>query len=111
MTIVGSILIALLALFVDFILGCLEKEKRFNKKGSILVVTLIIFSFYVSMFLNKQQETIHIATKPMTEQYILGEMMDILIEQDTNLNVEITLGVGGGTSNIQPGMENAEFDI
>ncbi len=47
----------------------------------------------------------------MTEQYILGEMMDILIEQDTNLNVEITQGVGGGTSNIQPGMESAEFDI
>ena len=35
----------------------------------------------------------------------------ILIEQDTNLNVEITQGVGGGTSNIQPGMESAEFDI
>lgn len=111
MTIVGSILIALLALFVDFILSCLEKKKRFNKKGSILVVILIILSLFVSMLLNKQEETIHIATKPMTEQYILGEMMDILIEQDTNLNVEITQGVGGGTSNIQPGMENAEFDI
>lgn len=111
MTMIGSILIALLALFVDFILGCLEKKKRFNKKGSILVVILIILSLFVSLFLNKQQETIHIATKPMTEQYILGEMMDILIEQDTNLNVEITQGVGGGTSNIQPGMESAEFDI
>ena len=111
MTIIGSILIALLALIVDFILGCLEKKKRFNKKGSILVVILIILSLFVSLFLNKQQETIHIATKPMTEQYILGEMMDILIEQDTNLNVEITQGVGGGTSNIQPGMESAEFDI
>lgn len=106
MTMIGSILIALLALCVDFVLSCLEK-----KKGSILVVVLIIFSLFVSMFLNKQQETIHIATKPMTEQYILGEMMDILIEQDTNLNVEITQGVGGGTSNIQPGMESAEFDI
>ena len=47
----------------------------------------------------------------MTEQYVLGEMLDILIEQDTDLNVEITQGVGGGTSNIQPAMENGEFDL
>ncbi len=47
----------------------------------------------------------------MTEQYILGEMLDILIEKNTGLNVEITQGVGGGTSNIQPAMENGEFDI
>lgn len=110
MTIIGSILIALLALFVDFILGCLEKKKRFNKKGWIVIV-FVVLSLFVSMFITKPQETIHIATKPMTEQYILGEMMDILIEQDMNLNVEITQGVGGGTSNIQPGMESAEFDI
>ncbi len=31
----------------------------------------------------------------MTEQYILGEMLDILIEKNTGLNVEITQGVGG----------------
>ncbi len=30
----------------------------------------------------------------MTEQYILGEMLDILIEQDTDLKVELTQGVG-----------------
>ena len=37
--------------------------------------------------------------------------MDILIEQDTDLNVELTQGVGGGTSNIKPAMESGEFDI
>ena len=47
----------------------------------------------------------------MSEQYILGEMLDILIEENTDLNVEITQGVGGGTSNIQPAMEQGEFDI
>lgn len=56
-------------------------------------------------------DTIHIATKPMTEQYVLGEMLDLLIEQDTDLNVELTQGVGGGTSNIQPAMESGEFDL
>lgn len=58
-----------------------------------------------------KKETIQIATKPMTEQYILGEMLHILIEQDTDLEAEVTQGVGGGTSNIQPAMEKGEFDI
>ena len=44
--------------------------------------------------------TINMATKPMTEQYILGSMMKTLIEQDTDLTVHVTTGVGGGTSNI-----------
>ena len=38
-------------------------------------------------------------------------MLDILIEQDTDLEVELTQGVGGGTSNIQPAMESGEFDV
>ena len=53
---------------------------------------------------------VRIATKPMTEQYILGEMLGLLIEQ-AGYDVEITKGVGGGTSNIQPAMEAGEFDL
>ena len=55
-------------------------------------------------------EPVRIATKPMTEQYILGEMLGLLIEQ-AGYDVEITKGVGGGTSNIQPAMEAGEFDL
>ena len=51
-----------------------------------------------------------IATKPMTEQYILGEMLGLLIEQ-AGYEVEITKGVGGGTSNIHPAMESGSFDL
>ena len=54
---------------------------------------------------------ISIATKPMTEQYILGEMLDLLIERDTDLTVELTQGVGGGTANIEPGIESGDFDL
>ena len=53
---------------------------------------------------------VRIATKPMTEQYILGEMLGLLIE-DAGYEVEITKGIGGGTSNIQPAMENGDFDL
>ena len=59
----------------------------------------------------KSGEPIQIATKPMTEQYILGEMLKALIEKDTDYSAEITKGIGGGTSNIHPAMEKGEFDL
>ena len=55
--------------------------------------------------------TLKIATKPMVEQYILGEMLGLLIEHETGAQVEITKGIGGGTSNIQPAMVAGEFDL
>lgn len=121
MTITGSLLIALLALIFDFILGLVEhklkirKKKRFSKPLKISIaacVFLILISFITTtIFHSAKNKTIHIATKPMTEQYIIGEMLAILIEENTNLNVELTQGVGGGTSNIQPAILSGEFDI
>ena len=54
---------------------------------------------------------VRIATKPMTEQYILGEMLKLVIEEETGYEVEITKGIAGGTSNIHPAMEKGEFDL
>lgn len=119
MTMAGSLLIALLALATDFLLGFMEKRigkrsvkaKKANRVMAIAAL-LICLCVIVGMLLPvNRRDTLHIATKPMTEQYVLGEMLDILIEQDTDLNVELTQGVGGGTSNIQPAMESGEFDI
>ncbi len=64
----------------------------------------------------KQEEAapaapLKIATKPMTEQYILGEMLKLLIEAKTDYTCEITKGIGGGTSNIMPAMKSGEFDL
>lgn len=119
MTMAGSLLIALLALVMDVVLGFIEKRMsrrsvKARKTNKIMAVTAVILCLFIAggVFLNtRQKDTIHIATKPMTEQYILGEMLDILIEQDTGLNVELTQGVGGGTSNIQPAMESGKFDL
>ena len=58
-----------------------------------------------------QGGTVHMATKSMTEQFILASMMKTLIEQDTDLTVKLTEGVGGGTMNIQPAMVKGEFDF
>ena len=118
MTMAGSLLIALLALVMDFLLGLAERhmkrgrrKKKRNYGVPITAVLLCLLLLCLSLSLVSQPATLHIATKPMTEQYILGEMLDILIEQDTDLQVEITQGVGGGTSNIQPAMESGEFDL
>lgn len=56
-------------------------------------------------------DPIQIATKPMTEQYILGEMLALVIESETGYKTEITKGIGGGTNNIHPGMESGQFDL
>lgn len=70
----------------------------------------MIFGAYFSLN-SKKDKTINIATKPMTEGYILGQMLTELIEQDTDLKVNITNGVGGGTSNIHPAIVKGEFDL
>ena len=118
MTFLGSLLIALLALIFDFILGIIEKrltnhkrtKYKVNFKLIILVLFIIIFGAYFSLN-SKKDKTINIATKPMTEGYILGQMLTELIEQDTDLKVNMTTGVGGGTSNIHPAIVKGEFDL
>ena len=117
MTLCGSLLIALLALLMDGLLGFLEKQSKKRKKSHKkhparwVLIGLICIGLCVGLFWPKEKDTIHVATKPMTEQYILGEMIKVLIEQDIDLQVELTQGVGGGTSNIQPAMESGEFDL
>ena len=118
MTFLGSLLIAILALIFDFILGIIEKrltnhkrtKYKVNFKLIILGLFIIIFGAYFSLN-SKKDKTINIATKPMTEGYILGQMLTELIEQDTDLKVNMTTGVGGGTSNIHPAMLKGEFDL
>ncbi len=118
MTFLGSLLIAILALVFDFILGLIEKrltnykriKYKINPKLIILGLFIVIFGAYFSLN-SKKNKTINIATKPMTEGYILGQMLTELIEQDTDLKVNITNGVGGGTSNIHPAIVKGKFDL
>ena len=118
LTFLGSLLIAILALIFDFILGLIEKrltnhkrvKYKINPKLIILGLFIVIFGAYFSLN-SKKDKTINIATKPMTEGYILGQMLTELIEQDTDLKVNITNGVGGGTSNIHPAIVKGEFDL
>ena len=70
-----------------------------------------LLSLLISQGCKPKGDTIRIATKPVTEQFILGEMLRLLIEENTDLSVKITKGIGGGTSNIHPAMLEGEFDL
>lgn len=129
MTVAGSLLIALIALIVDFVLSHFEKKvsnmvngyrrevykngsKKYNFKTKVVIsitIILIIFVILVSSF-SKEKKLI-IASKPMTEQYILTEIISQLIEDKTDIDVEIKKGIGGGTANIHPALVSGEFDL
>lgn len=85
--------------------------KGFKKVTAIILTIAMILAFAGCGGDSAETEPIKIATKPMTEQYILGEMLKLLIEEKTEYTVEITKGVGGGTSNIHPAMEKGDFDL
>ncbi len=83
---------------------------------AVLLAALMVFTFAgcggtTSADNKENKEPIEIATKQMTEQYILGELLKALIEEKTDYEVNVTKGIQGGTSNIQPAMENGEFDL
>ncbi len=82
------------------------KIKTFTAFMAVMVTMTVLLTGC-----SKNSGTIKIATKPMTEQFILSEMLSLLIKDNTNLNVEITKGIGGGTSNIHPAIVKGDFDL
>lgn len=121
---VGSISVALLALVADLIIGFLErliKNRKFRDSRyrrmviagvAILIITpLLLIAFKQQRDKIPGSDEIVVATKPTSEQYILGEIISQLIEFHTDLAVKRVFGIGGGTSNIQPGMISGEIDI
>lgn len=115
----GSLLIALLALIVDGILSLLGKfisGRHIQKMASRKIVLISMFVIFAiipvfGLYQSKKMNRIEIASKPTSEGYILAELVGGLIERDTNLSVNITHGVGGGTANIHPAIVNGEFDM
>ncbi|MBK5246656.1 MAG: glycine/betaine ABC transporter substrate-binding protein [Peptostreptococcaceae bacterium] len=83
---------------------------KYLRRMSILLVFVLLISL-IGCSGKGETKTIKIATKPMTEQFILGEMIALLIEADTDITVEMTKGVGGGTSNIHPAIIKGDFDL
>ena len=84
------------------------KKNKFKIITKAIMILFIVVSFYGC---SSKENVIKIATKPMSEQFILGEMLGILIEEKTDLDVEITKGIAGGTGNIHPALIKGDFDM
>ncbi|BDF59232.1 hypothetical protein CE91St36_20490 [Christensenellaceae bacterium] len=82
-----------------------------KKMIALVMAVCILGVFALTGCAGGGDNTIKIATKPMTEQFILSEMLAALIEKDTDLEVEITKGIAGGTGNIHPAIVKGEFDL
>ena len=82
----------------------MRKKCLWSLVGLLIVALLAACS-------SKEARTIRIASKPMAEQFILAEMLGLLIERHSNLKVDIKKGIGGGTANIHPALLKGEFDL
>ena len=129
--VIGSLLIAILAIILDYLLNIMEKKafrkvngyhepkaKQVKKTALILgtaLAAILVFTVFAKNFVSKpgagEKKTITIATKPSAEQLILGEMASILIEENTKIHVEKKFSIGGGTSNIHPAMVKGDVDM
>ncbi len=113
MTLAGSVLIALMAFTADLLLGAAEKAIKKKKYLPLKIASAAAVFLFAALFFTAgdRDGVIKIASKPMTEQFIISEMLKMLIEENTGLKAEITKGIGGGTGNIHPAMLKGEFDM
>ena len=81
---------------------------KYVKRG---ITLLLLAGMILGICACGKKESIKIASKPMTEQYILTEIIAQLIEEETDYEIEITKGIGGGTTNIHPALVKGEFDL
>lgn len=120
----GALPIALLALFFDYGISRFEKRLRRRKAKSSLFRTqkyfFIVIIMSISVFLgytffkfiinDRKDNTIVIASKNFTEQYILAEIMAQLIEQKTSLKVIRKFNLGT-TDIVHQAMLRGEVDL
>ncbi|WP_027377974.1 ABC transporter permease/substrate-binding protein [Kaistella palustris] len=123
----GSLGISLFAILGDQWIGQFEKNESLlrviSKNANRTQKNRIIFSslfvlictfaaiFYQNPFSSNNSKTITVASKPTSEQFILGEIISQTIENNTDIKVIRKFGIGGGTTNIHPAMLSGDLDI
>ena len=89
-----------------------QMDKRPGRRNiALLLVMLLIIVSMAAGCASQDSKKVVIASKPMPEQYVLAEMLGLLIEAETDIAVELNQGIGGGTSNIHPAMERGDIDM
>ena len=125
MIVTGSLLISVFAIVGDRFVGVFENRlvrivsKNAPKKQklkvyinlALLLVVLVVAMANTQPFSSNNKDSVTVASKPTGEQFILGEIMAQLIENETDLQVIRKFGIGGGTTNIHPALLNGEVDM
>ncbi|MCG9791005.1 ABC transporter permease/substrate-binding protein [Flavobacterium algicola] len=125
MIVAGSLGVSLMAILSDQWVGVFEnrlvrvvsnnaskREKRIVYLNMVvLFVVLFAAAVYTWPSQSNKSNTITVASKPTSEQFILGEIIAQLIENETDIKVIRKFGIGGGTTNIHPAMTNGELDL
>ncbi|MEC5156272.1 ABC transporter permease/substrate-binding protein [Chryseobacterium sp. MP_3.2] len=123
----GSLGISLFAILGDQWLGQFERDESLlrviskngtkRQKNRIIFPTVIVFMFsiaalfYLNPLSSNKSKTIVVASKPTSEQFILGEIISQTIENNTDIKVIRKFGIGGGTTNIHPAMLSKDLDV
>ncbi|WP_046176170.1 osmoprotectant update ABC transporter permease/substrate-binding subunit OpuFB [Domibacillus indicus] len=108
--ILGAIPAALLALLFDVLLRRFEKLS-FRRAGVVLGVLLAVSLFVLALpLLEKEEDKIVIGAKLGAEPEILINMYRLLIEQDTDLSVELKPGLGK-TSFVFNALDSGSIDL
>ncbi|AOZ72566.1 glycine/betaine ABC transporter substrate-binding protein [Boudabousia tangfeifanii] len=120
MILIGSLLVALLALAIDALLGWVQhgltgtraKQRRtWQILAAVLAISGLVAGGAWAYSMHDNNRTIRLATKPVTEGLVLGQITAQYLRANTDFKVEVTDGVGGGTANIQQGMMHGDFDL
>ncbi len=80
-----------------------------RRKFGLLLSMLLIISFGVSC--GKEAKVLNLATKPVVEQYLVSTMLKTLIENNTDIKVNIDMGVGSGLLDMKPKELKGHYDI
>lgn len=85
------------------------------KKYGFIIILCCVVSALIFAFASKERgqkaDSIRIASKDFSEQYILGEILKAMVLEHTGLKVELTAGIAGETSIIMPAMIKGDFDL
>lgn len=84
-----------------------KRQYGMKAAGVILALTLIL----TACGGGNTADTVVVGSKPFTEGYLGSELVSVMIEAHTDLNVEKKFGIAGGTSNLHEGMLTGDFDI
>ncbi|HUT12589.1 MAG TPA: glycine betaine ABC transporter substrate-binding protein [Thermoguttaceae bacterium] len=117
----GAVPAALLALLVDFAIGAANwaldpRRKRRRRsfrnvvvRASIICLPLVVFAVGAAGYV-KTRPDIMVGSKNFTEQLILGHMMALVIEDQTELKVDRRFCLGG-TMICHRALINGEIDL